>query len=160
MPAKLKKAQIGAIVLVVLIGVGVYLAPHHGKSTEVIKVDRSIDVKINEAVAIVNEGKEPMKGIMMLREVLTENPDNIRANFQMGLLSIQSQQFDKALERFNKVISIDSLSIEAYYFRAHALANLGNYEQAKQDFKKVVKNASDEELKSEANKYLTELNNN
>lgn len=157
---KLKGSQIGAVVAVVIIGVAIYFAPHQGNSSETVVIDRSVDVKINEAVAIVNEGKEPMKGIMMLREVLSENPDNVRAHFQMGLLSVQSQQFEKALERFNKVVELDENNMEAYYFRAHTFASLGEFEKAKSDFEKVIENASDSELKSEANKFLTELNNN
>jgi len=157
---KLKGSQIGAVVTVILIGFAIYFAPHQGISTEVVSVDRSVDVKINEAVAIVNEGTAPMKGIMMLREVLEENPDNIRAHFQLGLLSVQSQQFDKALDRFNKVIELDDNNMEAYYFRAHTFASLGDFEKAKTDFEKVIDNTSDKELKSEANKFLTELNNN
>jgi tetratricopeptide (TPR) repeat protein len=157
---KLKGSQIGAVVTVILIGFAIYFAPHQGNSTEVVSVDRSVDVKINEAVAIVNEGTAPMKGILMLREVLEENPDNIRAHFQLGLLSVQSQQFDKALDRFNKVIELDDNNMEAYYFRAHTFASLGDFEKAKTDFEKVIDNTSDKELKSEANKFLTELNNN
>ena len=157
---KLKGSQLGAVVTVILIGFAIYFAPRQGNSTEVVSVDRSVDVKINEAVAIVNEGTAPMNGIMMLREVLEENPNNIRAHFQLGLLSVQSQQFDKALDRFNKVIELDDNNMEAYYFRAHTFASLGDFEKAKTDFEKVIDNTLDKELKSEANKFLTELNNN
>jgi len=157
---KLKNTQIVAVAVVFLIGIAIYLAPHQGNSTEVVQVDRSIDAKINEAVAIVNEGSAPMKGIMMLREVLEENPNNVRAHFQMGMLSVQSQQFSKALERFNKVIELDAENVEAYYFRAHTFASLNEFEKAKTDFEYVIDNTSDQEMKSEANKFLTELNNN
>ena len=40
-----------------------------------------------------------MQGIMMLREVLEEDPKNELALFNMGMLSIQSGQYDKAVER-------------------------------------------------------------
>lgn len=44
------------------------------------------------------------QGIFKLRDVLKQDPDNVRALYHMGLLSIESGQFDKAIERFEKLI--------------------------------------------------------
>ena len=44
------------------------------------------------------------QGIFKLRDVLKKDPENIKALYHMGLLSIESGQFEKAIERFEKLI--------------------------------------------------------
>jgi Flp pilus assembly protein TadD len=44
------------------------------------------------------------QGIFKLRDVLKKDPENVKALYHMGLLSIESGQFDKAIERFEKLI--------------------------------------------------------
>ena len=156
---KLNGKQIGLLAGAIILGVTIYFAPHHASSAKVEKVDRTVDAKINKAIELVNGGGHPMQGIMLLREVLEENPDNVRANFQMGLFSIQSQQFDKALQRFEKVLSVEPDNYEAQYFRGHAKASVGDFAGAENDFKSVMKNASDQKLIDEASNFYNELKN-
>ena len=59
--------------------------------------------KTNEAIELVLSGDQPMSGIMMLRDVLEEDKGNKSALLALGLFSIQSGQFEKALERFTQV---------------------------------------------------------
>ncbi|HQK98651.1 MAG TPA: tetratricopeptide repeat protein, partial [Bacteroidia bacterium] len=47
---------------------------------------------------------EPMKGIMLLREVVSKNPEHEMAQYNLGMLSVKSGQLDKAIERFTKVL--------------------------------------------------------
>ena len=47
---------------------------------------------------------ETMQGVMMLREVTEKQPDNIPANLILGQQGIVSGQFDKAIDRFEKVL--------------------------------------------------------
>jgi tetratricopeptide (TPR) repeat protein len=46
----------------------------------------------------------PMQGIMMLREVIAQEPDYEPALFSLGILSIRSNQFGKAVERFKQIL--------------------------------------------------------
>ena len=51
--------------------------------------------KIKLALTYV-ASENPMQGIFMLREVLQQDPENRDALYQMGILSMQTGQFDKA----------------------------------------------------------------
>lgn len=55
----------------------------------------------------------PMKGILMLRDLNAKYPDNVDVIVQLGKLAIQTGQFDKAIERFKKatVLSPETPSI-------------------------------------------------
>ena len=55
----------------------------------------------------------PMEGIMMIREVVARDSTNIYAQMMLGYGSLVSGQYDKAIERFEKVLAIDNENIEA-----------------------------------------------
>jgi thioredoxin-like negative regulator of GroEL len=46
----------------------------------------------------------PMKGILMLRELDTQNPENVAVNVQLARLAIKTGQYDKAVGRLEKII--------------------------------------------------------
>ena len=46
----------------------------------------------------------PMKGILLLRELDAQNPENIAVNSQLARLAIKTGQFDKAIGRLEKVL--------------------------------------------------------
>lgn len=81
--------------------------------------------RIMEAVALAN-GSEPMRGILMLREIAEQEPENAEAQWHMGLLSVRSNQWDKALERFKKVRDLDAEAfpdVWAYLGRAYLMVD-------------------------------------
>jgi tetratricopeptide (TPR) repeat protein len=45
----------------------------------------------------------PMKGILQLRELDKENPDNVAVNVQLARLAIKTGQFERAIERLEKI---------------------------------------------------------
>jgi len=93
----------------------------------------------------------------VLKELEAANPDNRRIQFQLGLFSIKSGQFEKAVTRFENVISIDSTYAEAYYYKAHSYAGLGVLDTARMTFEKALLKATEEELKEEIKNYIIEL---
>ncbi len=50
---------------------------------------------------------QPMKGVLMLRDMLDKNPDDVMALTQLGRLAIRTGQFEKAIERLTKARSIE-----------------------------------------------------
>ena len=48
-----------------------------------------------------------MKGILQLRELDAQNPDNVIVNLQLARLAIKTGQFDKAIARLEKTLSKD-----------------------------------------------------
>ena len=54
-----------------------------------------------------------MESILKMRSLAEEYPENLDLQWNMGLFSMQSGQFQKALDRFNNVLKIDSTRHDA-----------------------------------------------
>ncbi len=103
----MKKGPVIAIIVSVCLLVAMLLLPiTHTPTKEVIT--ESVDQKIERAINMVTSSPSPMPGIMLLREVLEEDPENIKALSALGLFSIQSNQLVKAIARFEQIVDIDS----------------------------------------------------
>ena len=100
---------------------------------------------------------EPMKGIMMLREVVEEAPDNELAQYNLGLLSIQSQQYDKAVDRFEKVVRLNPEHLQAQFFLGVSYFESGDRKKARKQFKRVKTLSDDPEVLANADEYLNKL---
>lgn len=57
--------------------------------------------------------ENPLTGIQLIREVADRNPRNPYAQLMLGIGGLESGQFDKAIERFNKVLAVDPNQLEA-----------------------------------------------
>jgi Tfp pilus assembly protein PilF len=157
---RLGKSHLIVIGLVSLFGVALLFANTKASVSPETEKKLDLDKKITAAVDIINQGTEsPMKGITMLREVLEEDPGNVKAHFQLGVFSIRSGQYDKALERFTKVLELEPNNTEVYYFLGHTYASLGNAPNAIENFEKYLNFTTDAEVKKEVNDYIKELKN-
>jgi tetratricopeptide (TPR) repeat protein len=65
-----------------------------------------LDVKTDLATAYLNDATNPMRAVEVVKEVLEENPDHVRANFNYGLMLAQINRVDQAQEQFEKVVSL------------------------------------------------------
>ena len=70
-----------------------------------------------------------MQGIALLREVVAQDPNNINANLNLGLFSMKSGQFDKAVQRF-KIIIAHKPDFESYFYLAETYKQLGQKPEA------------------------------
>lgn len=113
------------------------------------------DAKIKLALTWV-DSEDPMKGISLLREVITEEPENKSAILQLGLLSMRSGQFDKAEARFKKLLELDPANDEARWQLALSLNQGGKRAEAIATLKPLLKSRNDE-IKSSAESMLKEL---
>lgn len=80
------------------------------------KAEKPIDkdsLKLMQAIELVN-GPNPMEGITILREIVADDQDNVDAHYWLGVFSVKSGQYDKAIERFNKVMTIEPNYLAAY----------------------------------------------
>lgn len=122
-----------------------------------------LDVKVDLGVCLVEGagalGIAPMEGIGVLKEVEQLDPDNIKALINLGYFSIRSGQFDKAEERFRRVLKVDPNYAEAHLY----LADM--YEKQQQKDKALEALASYRDLtddparRSEVERYMKELSN-
>jgi outer membrane protein len=154
--------QITVIAGAIIFAVILYLAPNKKEQAlkETVSEEKPGNSKLQQAISLVQQGAEPMRGIMMLREILEENPDNEEAHYYLGLFSIQSGQYEKAIERFTKVLEINSSNIDALYQLGFAFLQTGQRENALNFFEKYTASANaDSNKKAEAIKYINELKN-
>ena len=107
---------------------------------------------VEKALKLVNSSN-PMEGVFMLRKILEEDPKNKEVLFNLGVLSIQSKQFQNAIERFNQLLIIDSLDKRAYLQLGIANFELEKKKEATFFFNKI-KDSKDASLIEELNKYL------
>lgn len=159
----LKKPQLlalaGAVVVIVLL----VLAPRtpSGKQEEAAATTAMDPAKARmaEAIALV-QGQEPMRGIMMLREIVQEDPANAEAHWHLGLFSVQSGQWDKALDRFKKVRDLDEAGFpDVWFYLGRTYATMDSTDQAIACFTKYKTLTQDTAIINGVDRFLIELEN-
>lgn len=76
----------------------------------------------------------PMKGIGMIREVAEKNPDNSFAQYMLGVGSFISAQWPKAIERFEKVLTLEPQNLEVILRLADAYEKSNDKTNAKKKY--------------------------
>lgn len=112
--------------------------------------------KTNMAMTYVGTAG-PMQGIMMLREVVAENPDFEPAVFNLGMLSMRSNQFAKAVERFKHVLKNNPQNEQASFYLGLSYARLGRNAEANETLQSLLKTTKDPAITAEINNILNEL---
>lgn len=103
---------------------------------------KSLDAKTGLGVAYVSGTTNPMQGIQLLLEVVKEDPKNVKANTNLGLFSMRSGQFDKAVARFKTVLELKP-DPEAWFYLASSYENLGQNAEAIAAYQKSKELAAD-----------------
>lgn len=115
-----------------------------------------LDLKTKVAMTHVSSDN-PMQGVMMLREVLEEDPDYAEAIFNMGLLAIRSGQYERAVGRFERLVQLQPDNYEAYFYLGVSFKELGNKNESQAQFEKVKLLTDKPEIHESVNRYLEEL---
>jgi tetratricopeptide (TPR) repeat protein len=98
--------------------------------TKALAIDPSnLLVKSNMAMTYVDT-PTPMKGITLLREVIEQEPTFVPALFNLGILSIKSNQFGKGQERFTQILKLEPNNHKAALNLGFCLAQLDKKEEA------------------------------
>ena len=118
----------------------------------------SLEAKTGLGVAYVNGGATPMQGIGLLREVVAQEPDNINANLNLGLFSMKSGQFEKAVDRFNTVLK-QKPDFETYFYLAESYKQLGRKNEAIAAYQKCKELMPDPVFGQRVDQYIKELKN-
>lgn len=116
----------------------------------------SLDAKTGLGVAYVSGAGSPMQGIQLLLEVVKSDPENVKANYNLGLFSMRSGQYDKAVSRFKTIIGKKS-DPEIWFYLATSYENLGKKEEAILAYQKCRELASDADLSKFVDKKIEEL---
>ena len=118
--------------------------------------ENNLDAKTGLGAALVTGGGSPMAGIALLQEVVAKEPKHLGANRTLGLFSLQSRQFDKAIERFKTVIEL-SPDAESYFYLATGYENIGLKNEAIAAFQKSKELAADPTLSQFIDRKVEEL---
>jgi len=147
------------------IGMGIVLALYLYTSSvkpsrKVKNVQLSLTEQIAQALSDIQNGESPedqMKGILKMRALAESNPENADLQAQMGLFSMQTGQYEKAVARFEKVISLDDKRVNAYMQLAVSYSALQDTSNAKNVLQTLIEK-SEGELQNSAKVMLEKLN--
>jgi len=115
------------------------------------------DLEVKTKLAMTYVSSNPMQGVTMLREVLAEDPKNESALLNMGMLSIQSGQHERAVERLEELVKINPNHAQGQLLLGIALMNSGEKERARQQFEKVKQMDTDPAVQATVDSYLNDL---
>jgi len=117
----------------------------------------NLDAKTDLGILYAEGTGAPMKGITLLREVVAENPGHENAQVNLGFLSMKSGQYDKAVERFDKVLAINPGRIDMYIYKGEALVRMKRNSDAIESFKVFTSLSNDRKMIEEVNQYIESL---
>ena len=112
----MKRSPFIAVVLGLILALFIYTKSTRPKRPT-IKNEISISDQIQEALSNIqnaDNAQSQMKGILQMRSLSEKYPENADLQWNMGLFSIQSGQYEKAVARFEKVINLDTQRFDAY----------------------------------------------
>ncbi len=116
------------------------------------------EVKTGLGIAYVTGTPNPMQGIQLLLEVVKNDPENLKANLNLGLFSMKSGQYEKAVERFKTVIA-RAPSAEAWFYLASSYENMGKKSEAIGAYLKTKEIAADPNMSQFVDRKVNELSN-
>jgi tetratricopeptide (TPR) repeat protein len=121
-----------------------------------------LDTKVGSAVKMIESGEgNPMEAIFALREVVEVDSNHRDAQFYLGQFSIMSGQWNKAIDRFKKVLRINSSDEYAIESLAIARFQKGEKNGAVEDLKNYLElfpnSSRDSELRTLLESYQGEI---
>lgn len=172
----MKKGPAILVLLAILLTVAVFLLPktaqqEEGQSIETERVEHDhsgekgftsvADSLVEDALSKLESGElPPMQAVMAIADVAEKFPDNVKANFTLGVMSMQTGQYSKALSRFKTVIDQDPLNGDAYLLYARSQMFLGDSTAAKSVLEDALEKLSDEKtLKAIRDEMASIINN-
>jgi tetratricopeptide (TPR) repeat protein len=120
------------------------------------KDPNNLDAKSGLGSCIVDAGQNPMQGIQLLLAVVKVDSLNLNANLNLGLFSMKSGQFDKAIKRFETVAKLKP-NAEIYGMLADAYEQTGNNEAAIAALKKAKAYIIDKDILVNIDNYIKNL---
>jgi len=122
----------------------------------------NLEAMTDQAVNILESSNQPpMEGVGLLRSVIQLDSNNRKALNYLGLFSMQSNQFDKAIVRFEHLVALgpDNDPNYPYYYRAlgQAYAGAGKKTEAIEAYKKYKSLVTEENLQEEADKLIESI---
>jgi tetratricopeptide (TPR) repeat protein len=118
----------------------------------------NLDAKTDLGISYAEGTSSPMQGIMLLREVIQKNPKHEMALFNLGILSVKSGQYEKAVERFESVLEVNPQNKEARFLLGRTYQLMGKTDLALKNLE-PIRQTNDTEFNSEVNNLINQINN-
>ncbi len=118
----------------------------------------NLSAKAKLAVMMIeSDESQTMQGVGMLREVIAAEPDHREALLYLGILSMRSGQWDKAIERFKRLTELDPSIPENYRHLGEAYQGKGDRQAALKAYTDYASHSSSPQLKADAQQLITSL---
>ena len=107
------------------------------------------------------EGGSPMQGITLLLDVVAKAPNNWKANLNLGQFAMKSGQYQKAADRFEKMVALETRNskVEPYFYLAESYKQLGKKQEAINAYIKCKELMGDPTMSKRIDDYINELKN-
>jgi predicted Zn-dependent protease len=154
---------VSALATVVLL----YMLPTPNADYRTIELKKEVETepnltsaqKIKKALDIIQGGGAPMEGILLLKEVESEDPTNEQALFYLGDFSLKTGQFEKAIPRFEKLTKLNSTSPQYWYMLAQAYEMNKDKDKAVKAYQTFITFGTDEIIVQDAKDRIKKLEN-
>lgn len=121
------------------------------------KDPNNIDSQIMLASCYVEGTDSPMEGVSLLKEIERKDSNNLKLQLTFAFFSVKSDQADKAIARFNKVLQLDPNFIEAYLHLADIYERMNNVDKTIEVLELYAAKTNDPTAKLEVEKYIKQL---
>lgn len=120
----------------------------------------SSNPKVSAILGELAAGGPPMQVILKLKDLADQEPDNVEAQYHLGLFSWQTGQYDKAMDRFRKTIALDAKNYpDAYAYLGQAYASLDSTDKALAALETYKTLVTDTALTNGADRLIAEIKN-
>lgn len=106
---------------------------------------------------MMGDPQQTMKGIQQLLDVVRKDSNNMQAQMVLGVGAVISRQYDKAIERLNKVVAFDPSNLEATSWLADAYAGSGDNVNAIKWYEKTKRLVNNPEFSKEIDARIKDL---
>ena len=120
-------------------------------------LDSTTPNRLKLATAYMDQGSAPMQGVGILLDVVAKDSNNADAQLLLGKFGIVSRQYDKAIVRLEKVVSLRPQNYDALFLLAEAYREKGDKDKAIQLLEKCSKMVDKPELKKEIQQYIKNI---
>jgi len=118
--------------------------------------EQMLNQKIDEALNIIQTQPAPMPGIKLLKEVLEEDPKNVRALELMSGFTIKTGQYDKAASYLERLAEVQP-SQEVMQQLGGTYLAMKDTLKAKQVFVKLYESVKDSTQKRQVQEIIKQL---
>ncbi|TNE80367.1 MAG: tetratricopeptide repeat protein [Bacteroidetes bacterium] len=128
-------------------------------SNEILGLDaENMKGHLYQALALADKRETMMNAVPHLLSVVRTDENNIPALYTLGLLSIESGQLDKALQRFEKLVSLQPSNPEYHLRLASVYEQTGNKSDALKHYERCLALTTDNPaMQEELKQIITNL---